>query len=188
LSGLIPAGDRRFTDEFHAFQRSAFRYEGLQVYRGSGEDEWIAAFERGDERPPPDPEQDAWEAMIRAHRAAGRTMSRVHAVIEPLSDYMRFELAWAYPPNIAAGEDIRIWLLSSPNQSLFDYHLFDDERLYLANYADDGTWAGVWQEDRAELVHDARTLRDEMMEFSDPWSSYIQRHPDLLARVVAPVG
>jgi hypothetical protein len=33
---------------FHTFQYSVFRLETLQVYAGSGEDEGIAAFHRGD--------------------------------------------------------------------------------------------------------------------------------------------
>ncbi|MGH3975900.1 MAG: DUF6879 family protein, partial [Pseudonocardiaceae bacterium] len=42
----------------HAFQHSVFRLETLQVYAGSGEDEGIAAFHRGDPEPPPDPAVD----------------------------------------------------------------------------------------------------------------------------------
>jgi len=29
-------------------------------------------------------------------------------VVEPLTDYLRYELGWSYPPNVKAGEDIRI--------------------------------------------------------------------------------
>src|SRR5439155_13702096 len=97
-----------FDARFRQFRSSVFRLESLQVYRGSGEDDAILAFQAGLAEPPEDPEQTEWEEMIRANRRAGRVMQRVHVVIEPLSPYMRFELTWAYAPNVAAGEDIRI--------------------------------------------------------------------------------
>jgi hypothetical protein len=58
--------------------------------------------DRGDASPPPDQEQDDGEATIREHRRAGRLLERVHVVVEPLTDYVRYELTWAYAPNVAA--------------------------------------------------------------------------------------
>ena len=46
--------------------------------------------------------------MIKAAVEAGKVFQRVHVVTEPLTDYLRYELGWSYPPNIEAGEDIRI--------------------------------------------------------------------------------
>jgi len=146
VTNLILAGDSRFEAKFRQFRYSAFRCEALQVYRGSGEDSWIAAFERGDPAPPPDRAQEEWEAMIRANKAAGRIMQRVHIVREPLHLYLEFELTWAYAPNVAAGEDIRViavtgaWPADLPTE---DFHLFDNSELFDAHYADDGTWLGV---------------------------------------------
>ena len=46
--------------------------------------------------------------MITDAVAAGKVFQRVHVVTEPLTDYLRYELGWSYPPNVEAGEDIRI--------------------------------------------------------------------------------
>src|SRR5919206_2515515 len=75
---------------FHTFRYSVFRLETLQVYAGSGEDEGIAAFYRGDTDPPPDPAEDEWAALLRANRDVGRLQQRVHVVTEPISDYLAY--------------------------------------------------------------------------------------------------
>jgi hypothetical protein len=174
-------------DAVERFCRSAFRLETLQTYRGSGEDEAIAAFEAGFAAPPDDPEQIEWEAMIRGHIAAGRVMQRVHVVIEPPSDYMRFELTWAYAPNAAAGEDIRIipvradeWPAELPH---LDFWLFDDTDLYLAHYASDGTWLGVEPIDDPARLDTARIWRDAALRTAQPWADYIGVRPDLTKRL-----
>ncbi|MGH3937593.1 MAG: DUF6879 family protein [Pseudonocardiaceae bacterium] len=46
--------------------------------------------------------------MIDANARAGKAVQRVQVVLEPLTDYLRFELTWGYEPNVAAGEDVRI--------------------------------------------------------------------------------
>ncbi|MGH3932930.1 MAG: DUF6879 family protein, partial [Pseudonocardiaceae bacterium] len=128
MTDLLAPGDLEFTRWFHRFRYSVFRLETLQTYKGSGEDECLAAFGRGAAEPPPDPAEDAWAAMLRAHRDAGRTQQRVHVVTEPLSDYLAYELTWEYGPHAAAGEDIRIipattgWVADVPSE---DFWLFD---------------------------------------------------------------
>jgi uncharacterized protein DUF6879 len=180
-----------FDARFRQFRSSVFRLETLQVYRGSGEDDAIAAFQAGLAEPPEDPEQTDWEEMIRANLRAGRVMQRVHVVIEPLSPYMRFELTWAYAPNVAAGEDIRIipmreneWPSELPRQ---DFWLFDDVELFAARYADDGMWLGVEQvADPAQLVA-ARRWRDAALRLALPWREYMAERPELAARIPAAV-
>lgn len=180
-----------FDARFWQFQSSVFRLETLQEYRGSGEDEAIAAFEAGRAAPPDDPVQTQWEELIRACRRAGRVMQRVHVVVEPVSDYMRFELTWAYAPNVAAGEDVRIvavrdgeWPPVLPRQ---DFWLFDDRDLYLAHYAQDGTWLGVEPVDDPAQVVRARRWRDEALRLGRPWRDYVADRPQLAARIPAGV-
>ena len=62
---------------------------------------------------PPTPSKDQWVSMIKAAVKAGKVFQRVHVVREPLTDYLRYELGWSYPPNVEAGEDIRI-LVAQP--------------------------------------------------------------------------
>jgi hypothetical protein len=180
-----------FDARFRRFRSSVFRLETLQEYRGSGEEDAIAAFQSGLAEPPDDPEQADWEEMIRANLRAGRVMQRVHVVVEPLSPYMRFELTWAYAPNAAAGEDIRIipvreneWPPELPRQ---DFWLFDDIELFAAHYADDGMWLGVEPVTEPAQVEVARRLRDVALRLARPWREYMAARPELAARIPAAV-
>jgi hypothetical protein len=184
---VTPVSGEDFENLFHTFRHSVFRLETLQRYRGSGEDEAIAAFSTGTRTPPPDPVQDEWEAMIRANRAVGKVMQRVHVVVEPASDYMRFELTWAYAPNVAAGEDIRIipvcdggpWPDGVPHR---DFWLIDSD-LYLAHYADDGTWLGVEHVDDPDVAETAGRWRDAALHHAQPWETFIGNRPALAERL-----
>src|SRR5690606_23077601 len=50
-----------------------------------------------------------WVERVRRGVRAGKRFHRVHMMVtEPLSDYVRFECAWAYRHTVAAGEDVRI--------------------------------------------------------------------------------
>jgi hypothetical protein len=138
------------------FTRSAFRLEALQHYTAPDEQEAFARFCAG---------QDAeinlswWTELARSHTTAGRTMSRVRIIIEPPSDYTRFELV-AYPTMAAAGDDIRIiavspgaWPAGIPHE---DFWLFDDRDVWVMRYAADGTFL------RAELLDDRRAILDHL--------------------------
>ena len=145
-----PDFGRLFTD----VQSSWFRLETLQHYDVPYEHDEFAAFSDGrpvQSRPGP------WQAMIRDHIANGRHLERVHVIEEPPSDYIRYELH-AYQPNLKAGEDIRIvpvargtWPTGVP---WHDYWLFDDERLWLMDYTDDGSFRA------ATLINDPTTIRE----------------------------
>jgi hypothetical protein len=176
-----------FDARFRQFRSSVFRLETLQVYRGSGEDDALAAFQAGLAEPPEDPEQTDWEEMIRENLRAGRVMQRVHVVCEPFTPYMRFELTWAYAPNVAAGEDIRVipvreheWPPEIPRQ---DFWLFDDVDLFAAHYAEDGMWLGVEAVDDLAQVDAAREWRDTALRLAVPWREYVARRPELVARI-----
>lgn len=180
-----------FDARFRQFRSSVFRLETLQVYRGSGEDDALAAFQAGSAEPPEDPEQADWEEMIRANLRAGRVMQRVHVVVEPLSPYMRFELTWAYAPNVAAGEDIRIipareheWPPEIPRK---DFWLFDDVDLFAAHYAEDGMWLGVEAVEDQVQLDAAREWRDAAVRLAVPWRKYVASRPELVTRIPAAV-
>jgi hypothetical protein len=171
---------------FHTFRYSVFRLETLQTYRDPVEDQGIAAFHRGDLQPPPDPAEDEWAAMLRAHRDSGRVQQRVHVVTEPITDYLAYELCWEYGPHTAAGEDIRIipvtggWPDDVPPA---DFTLFDSRLLFRLDYAPDGAWLG------AELINDPADVaaacfaRDAALHHTMPWAEYMPRHPDLVRRL-----
>lgn len=181
---LAPTQD--FAAALHGYTCSYFHLETLQAYRGSGEDAWIEAFERGDPGPPNDPEQDEWETILRGHRDAGHLMRRVHVIVEPLTEYLRFELAWMYALNAACGEQIgivdatRSWPVDVPRQ---DFHLFDDKVLFTANYAPDGTWRGVARVTDPRNIEAACGARDAALHHAQPWETFIAARPDLAVRL-----
>ena len=79
----------------------------------------------------------------------------MHVIREPLTDYLRYELGWSYPPNVEAGEDIRIlvahagsWPMSARGEilpELKDYWLFDSSDLWVMEYGDDGAFLSIEQ-------------------------------------------
>ena len=159
----------------------------MQVYRGSGEDDWLAAFHAGDTGPRPHPLRDEWESHLRVHREAGHVMERVHVVVEPLSEYLQFELAWMYAINIAGGEQVGIVDASAgwpPGVPRSDFHLFDSRVLFLGDYAEDGTWLGVTRDDHPAAVRAACAVRDVCLDHAQPWETFIGARPALASRVL----
>jgi hypothetical protein len=182
---MLP-GVAELREQFRIFRYSAFRLETLQAYAGSDEDPARLAFQRGDPTPPPDPHQDQWLAMLRAHRDAGRTQQRVHVVCEPVSEYLSFELTWEYGPHVAAGEDIRIISVTDtgpvdvPDR---DFWLFDSQQLFDLSYDDDGNWLSVQHiTDLAEVAR-ACFARDAALYQSTPWVDYMATKPALIKRL-----
>lgn len=179
-------GVEQLVAAFHTFKYSVFRLETLQVYADAVEDAGITAFHRGDPEPPPDPVEEEWAAMLRAHRDAGRVQQRVHVVTEPITDYLAYELTWEYGLHTVAGEDIRIipvtdrWPDDVPR---FDFTLFDSQTLFQLNYVPDGTLLS------AELVTDAADVvaacfaRDAVLHHAMPWREYVSDYPDLIRRL-----
>jgi hypothetical protein len=170
-----PAGPefrRLFTD----VRQSWFRLETLQRYDASYERDDFAAFLRGERiTTAPGP----WQAMIREHVAASRQLVRVHVVEEPLSDYIRYELA-AYVPNVEAGEQVRLipvqrgtWPADVPRH---DYWLFDDNRLWLMDYNTAGAFEAARLVDDQIAIEQHRRWRDAAIASSIPLANYEAAH------------
>lgn len=152
--------DGEFRRLFHEVRASWFRLETLQRYDARYERDEFAAFLRGE---PVDRTPGPWQAMIGEHVAAGRRLERVHVIEEPLSDYIRYELA-AYPTNIEAGEDVRViparagaWPADVPRH---DYWLFDDADLWLMDYDEAGALRAVELVDDPAVLDEHRRWRD----------------------------
>jgi len=133
--------DERFNALFRDFRRTAFRLETLQHYAVDYERDEFARFLAG-ERRGEFPGIAAWCETVRAAVAAGKQIERVHVVTEPLSDYIRFECAWAYDHTVEAGEDVRLiladrgrWPDGLPRE---DYWLFDSSTLVAMRYGEGG--------------------------------------------------
>lgn len=162
--------DPAFGALFAGVRESWFRLETLQSYDVAYERGEFAAFLRGGQ---PDMTPGPWQEMIAAHVAAGRELSRVHVVSEPLSDYMRYELA-CYPLNAAAGENIRILPVPEghwpPGIGYQDFWLFDDRDVWLMAYDRKGRFR--YAELRPGLLGLARSRRDVATMKSVPLADY----------------
>lgn len=141
---------------FTGFTSSAFRLETLQHYTEPDEQKAFAKFRSGRDSAI---DLTWWTSLVREHVAIGHTMSRVRVVMEPPSDYTRFEL-FAYPVMAAAGDDIRIipvmsgiWPSGIPHE---DFWLFDDREVWVLIYDQ----AGIPL--RAELLDDHQAVVDHM--------------------------
>lgn len=155
------------------FTRSAFRLEARQHYTMADEQEPFSRFCAG-----LDPQLDLswWTALASAHAAAGHTMSRVRVIVEPPTDYTRFEL-YAYPTMIAAGDDIRIvsvqpgtWPEGIPQH---DFWLFDDRDLWLLNYDTEGTLLSAEQAEDPDVISRHLQWRDSALAQAIPVSDYL---------------
>ncbi|MFI1951241.1 DUF6879 family protein [Streptomyces xinghaiensis] len=126
---------------FQEFRQTAFRLETLSVYDVEDEREEFAAFLAG-EPMPPEWSDNPW---VRSITDLGKSVSRVHVLRSPLTDYLRYELA-AYPGNITAGEEIGIIDLAQRTVDGLpdhDFWLFDDARVYRMHYTPAGRFVGA---------------------------------------------
>src|SRR5215831_4275472 len=151
---IMPAEiDARFGDG-SLFKHSAYRLELLDEYDSPKTRIRVARF-LADQ--PDDAEVRAyWDRVVGEARRVGKTMQRVHVITEPLTDYLRFELAF-YRGSVLVGEDIRLlpgYLAAGLDLPGFDYWLFDDERAAVMYYGDRGTWL------RTEIVTEPSFVAD----------------------------
>ena len=155
------------------FDRSAYRLELLDWYTTPATERRLARFLAGEKVTAA--ERAAWLAMLRAVRADGKTMARVHIIAEPLSDYLKYELA-CYESSVEAGEDIRILpahLATGLDLPGFDYWLFDDARAAVMYYGERGAWLRTEMVTDPGFVADCRRWRDEALSRAIPFSDYM---------------
>ncbi|WP_329120228.1 DUF6879 family protein [Streptomyces sp. NBC_01465] len=167
--------DDDFAALFTTFEHSAFKMETLDYYDVDGEREELAAFLAGEPMP------DSWQdnPWVRAMTDVGKTLTRVHIVRSPLTDYLRFELGWGYPGNVKAGEDIRILDIAEKTVADLpdhDFWLFDDARVYRMHYTDTGGFLGA-EPLGPEALERYRTWRDRTLEEAADFTDYWAGHP-----------
>lgn len=155
------------------FDRTAYRLELLDWYTTPTTECRLARFLTGEQVTPA--ERAGWLSVLSAGRALGKSMARVHVVAEPLSDYLRYELA-CYESSVDAGEDIRILpaeLAVGVDLPDFDYWLFDDMRVGVQYYGERGMWLRTEIVTEPSLVADCRRWRDEALNRAAPYVTYM---------------
>lgn len=91
------------------FATSAFRLEARQSYAAEKEDAAFTAWqERGCIPDAGDPLIADWTGMVRARVDGGAVMRRVHVVSDPMTEYVRFELAMQRAYSVPVGEQVRV--------------------------------------------------------------------------------
>jgi hypothetical protein len=159
-----------------AIEQGMFRLETLQFYDVSYELQAYRAFldaRTVDLTPGP------WQELIRRHAAAGRACRRVHVVREPLTSYLRYELAAPYARSAAAGERIGI-LVAAPGRwpdgvPSYDYWLFDDE-LWVMRYDHVGRFVAIEVDDDRSTVAEHRHAAEVAIAAATPVTEYWLRH------------
>lgn len=168
-------GDPEWLALFETIEHSWFRLETLQAYAVDYEQTEYEQFlsDGRFDRPPGD-----WQTMMVRHTQAGRQLRRVHVVVEPLTDYLRYEFA-AYRQNSDFGEDIRIipvtrsaWPAGLPRNT--DFWLFDDAEVWDMHYDPDGRFLEATRSSSDLHLADCRRWRDEAFERSMPLAQYLR--------------
>lgn len=167
--------DRGFA-EGTLFDHSAWRLELLDWYTSPATERRLTRFLAGEhvtaaERAP-------WLSMLRRDLAAGKTIGRVHVITEPLTDYLRYELA-CYESSGQVGEDIRILpgsLADGLDLPGFDFWLFDagypGARAAINVYGERGAWLRSEFITEPGFVAHCCRWRDAAMSRAIPLSAY----------------
>ncbi|MGH9564984.1 MAG: DUF6879 family protein [Candidatus Angelobacter sp.] len=174
--------DEDFNRLFVDFRYTAYRLEALQQYGVSYEKNEFGRFLSGESRGE-FPGISEWiDGMVAKAAADGKRMHRVHVVEEPLSDYVRFECAWAYEHTVPAGEDVRIipfskgqWPAELPH---YDYWLFDSSQLVAMYYEEDGAFLSAEIVDDPSKIVQANYWRDLAVGSSISYRDFANRYDE----------
>lgn len=157
---------------FTEIGESWFRLETLQQYDVDYEASGFAEFQRTGRVGGGDPE---WQELVRDHASHGRSLRRVHLVREPLTDYLRYELA-IYALNNAAGEDIRILpaseSLPSSLRGASDFWILDDREVWAIQYDHAGRFVAADGTSDPALLARCQQQRDDALRSSMPIAEY----------------
>lgn len=183
----LPGGGQEWDQLFERFHDSIFRFETLQHYDVSVEREPLRRFLSGEAKPYPlYPRRRWWEGVNRDAVAAGKKVERVRVLVEPLTDYDRYEVSWPYFDNVRAGEDIRViavaageWPVGLPGYG-HDFYLFDSAQLALMHYDHRGRFLAVDLLDDPEAIELATGWRERALEAAMPYPEYLRRHQELI--------
>lgn len=163
-----------FRKHLRGYDATAWRWECQPVYNFPAELEQVARFVAGERKP--EGYNSAWLENVRGLVASGRSIGRVRAVRQPLTDYERCQLSWVVPDSVRAGEDIRVLDLTEDEFGLptQDFWLFDDAIVVRLNFSDDGSLLNIEQLGDADLDR-FREWRDTAARHAVPYCDYVAR-------------
>ena len=179
FSGCERISLESFYGHFTAASRSVFRLEALESYLVPEEQGEIEAFQKGQDEPPPGT-SEKWHNLIRASTSKGVKWHRLRLIKEPVSLYIRYEIAWGYRYSVPAGEPVSVLRFSEfpslkTSPPIFkDYWLFDESVLIFLEYDLHGKFLGLLKAPSV-LAPCYVELREELLNISAP----IQTDKDL---------
>ena len=161
--------------------RDLFRLETLPFYNAASDADDVRRYLRGEPAPTAEAKRP-WLDRIRADVTSGRFWRRIHAVTQPLSDYVRYECEWGYVPNSAAGEQIRIAELTPALTQIGDFFVLDGMHVVRSYYDETGRFvnAGVMGDSAsaAPFLAIAELLWNQATNFSAWWNTHPRYHRD----------
>ncbi|HWC84580.1 MAG TPA: hypothetical protein VG756_31875 [Pseudonocardiaceae bacterium] len=172
-------GDKDFNRLFSEFEYTAYRLESLQRYDVAYEKQEFSRFLDGESRGVFPGIAEWIDGTVATATNLGKRLHRVHVVEEPLSDYVRFECAWAYEHTVPAGEDVRMIPVPTgewPELPPYDYWLFDSSILVSMHYRDDGIFSYAQVEDDPRKIVQANYWRDLAVNRSIPYRQFADRY------------
>ncbi|MFG3260406.1 DUF6879 family protein [Streptomyces sp. NPDC048172] len=159
---------------FDGFEHEAWRFEAQPTYTIPREQENVARFLRGENRP--EGHNARWHERVRGYLSSGRKVGRVRVVRRPLTDYQRYQFAWGIPGNIEAGEDIRVLDVTEGEYGLplsgRDWWMFDDSRVVHLNFRPDGTQ--INRETFEGDIAPYRSWKRVSLEHAVPFEEYVK--------------
>lgn len=144
------------------FATSAFRLEARQIYSTDGETAAFAAWRQFGHIPDAaDPLISGWTEIVRARVEAGAVMRRVHVVRNPLTEYLRFELALQQAHSLPAGEQVRVVDADlHPDLARAEDLWLLDDRVGVQLIYDDAGQLTQLRRMTTDEVHVSRSIRD----------------------------
>jgi hypothetical protein len=163
---------------FENFEKSAFRLETLDQYLVPDEVPQFQAYLIGDESK--NCRNKEWTDYLRSQTRQGKTIERIHVIPRELTDYLKFEIDWAYRYSQQAGEKISfVYEDALPTTlkslALPDFWLFDDAACLIQRYDRAGSWQGS---DFLRSESGLQTLR-HVRDVLSPLSFPLEHHPHM---------
>jgi hypothetical protein len=162
---------------FGEFRREAFRLETLDTYDIPRLNDHLRAFLAGEEQPEGF-RNSPWVSTVRDATRQGKRVYRVHILSRPLTDYLRYELAWGYHRNAQAGEEFFILDTTgreNPLPDVPDFWLFDENTVAVMRYDASGAFQGfdlLGSDEAAAYV----AYRDKALAEAEPFFEWWEAH------------
>jgi hypothetical protein len=120
-------------------RKSLFRFEGLQDYSAEDGNKVVRDFLKTGDIGPKASESDWWKWIKELNDLAIKTQ-RVRMVVEPLTDYTRWELAALKEASEYTGDEIRVIKKEKIASGIQDFWLIDDTFPFLMYYGNRGKY------------------------------------------------